>query len=218
MAPVAVVSHASCVLNFPCRAARHRQRRRLLLRYRPSMASCGASANNRLRPITRTGCAQTGPLEHGERPTDQSEGWRTGCAPVRRRHMDVPSANPGGRERIRSTGMCGGRVRGVAFSLVTFSWPSKRKSPAPPGGARKTDRDVVQRTCEERTLTHPSAKTGPALYAALPEGERNARASANQTECPVFINHATTTVWINRITSIASTGDKSKPPISGNTL
>src|SRR6185312_12382614 len=77
------------------------------------------------------------PLEHGERMTGQSEGWPAGSGPVRRRHTDVPSANPGGRSRILSTGMCSGRVRGVAFSLVTFSWPHKRKSPAPPGGARK---------------------------------------------------------------------------------
>ncbi len=45
-----------------------------------------------------------GPLEHGERTTDQSEGWPARCGPVRRRHMDVPSADPGGRERILSTG------------------------------------------------------------------------------------------------------------------
>ena len=57
-----------------------------------------------------------------------------------RRHRDVPSANPGGRERIRSTWTCGGRVRGVAFSLVPFSWPHKRKSPARPGGAREKTR------------------------------------------------------------------------------
>src|SRR6185312_14561849 len=51
--------------------------------------------------------------------------------------MDVPSADPGGRSRTRSTWMCGGRVRGVAFSLVTFSWPCKRKLPGRPGGGRK---------------------------------------------------------------------------------
>src|SRR6185437_834168 len=102
---------------------------------------------------------QMAPLEHGERTTEKSEGWPAGCGPVRRRHKDVPSANPGGRTRILSTWMCSGRVRGVAFSLlrascpppfgppsafsrvpdarvVTFSWPSKRKSPARPGGAR----------------------------------------------------------------------------------
>lgn len=33
--------------------------------------------------------------------------------------------------------MCGGRISGVAFSLVTCSWQSKRKSPARTGGARK---------------------------------------------------------------------------------
>src|SRR6185312_15488513 len=83
------------------------------------------------------GARQQGPLEHGARTTGKSEGWPAGCGPVRRRHRDVPSANPGGRARILSTWMCSGRVRGVAFSLVTFSWLRKRKLPAPPGGARK---------------------------------------------------------------------------------
>jgi len=78
-------------------------------------------------PCAHRKCAKPGPLEHGGRATDQSEGWRTGCAPVRRRHREVPSANPGGRSRVLSTGMCSGRVHGVAFSLVTFSWRRKRK-------------------------------------------------------------------------------------------
>ena len=91
----------------------------------------------RFAPSRAQDVRQTGPLEHGERTTDKSAGWRTGSAPVRRRHRDVPSANPGGRERIRSTRTCGGRVRGVAFLLVTSLWPSKEKSPARAGGARK---------------------------------------------------------------------------------
>ncbi|WIG56533.1 MAG: hypothetical protein OJF61_002321 [Rhodanobacteraceae bacterium] len=121
------------------------------LEARPHSLRCSNSAQD-ARPM--------GPLEHGERTADQSEGWRTGSAPVRRRHRDVPSANPGGRSRILSTWMCSGRVRGVAFSLlrascpppfgppsafsrvpdarvVTFSWPSKRKSPARAGRGRK---------------------------------------------------------------------------------
>ncbi len=85
----------------------------------------------------RAGCAPTGPLGCGERMQDQPAGWPAGCGPVRRRPMDGPSANPGVRERTRSAWMREGRIRGVAFSLVTFSWPLKRKSHARPGGGRK---------------------------------------------------------------------------------
>src|SRR5574337_2182873 len=60
-----------------------------------------------------------------------------GRAPVRRRHMDVPSANPGGRERTRSPWMGAGRVRGVAFLLVTSLWRRKEKLHARFGGGRK---------------------------------------------------------------------------------
>src|SRR5574337_661964 len=101
------------------------------------MASFEARHGGVLRWLVRAGSALTGPLEHGERTTEQSEGWPAGCRPVRRRPMDGPSANPGGRERTRSPWMDTGRVRGVAFSLVTFSWPRKRKSHALPGGGRK---------------------------------------------------------------------------------
>ena len=111
-----------------------------------------------------------GPLEHGERATEKSEGWAAGCGPVRRRHRDVPSANPGGRARILSTWMCSGRVRGVAFSLVTFSWPSKRKLPAPWDGAEK-DRDVDRDGA--MTLGFPRMKpvVSPTYVAALPMQE-----------------------------------------------
>src|SRR6185312_2786187 len=85
----------------------------------------------------RAGSAQTGPLEHGERPTEKSEGSPAGCGPVRRRHRDVPSANPGGHSRILSTGMCSGRVRGVAFLWATFLWPRKERWLARQGGGRK---------------------------------------------------------------------------------
>ena len=101
-------------LALRCSASR-KGAKRALFRCRPSVASLEARSIHLLRRCARAGSAQTGPLEHGERTTDQSEGWRTRSAPVRRRHRDVPSANPGGRSRILSTWMCSGRVRGVAF-------------------------------------------------------------------------------------------------------
>ena len=73
----------------------------------------------------------------------KSAGWRTGSAPVRRRPMDGPSANPGDCERTRSTWMCEGRVRGVAFSLVTFLLATQEKVTRAPGGARNQDTDIV---------------------------------------------------------------------------
>src|SRR5690348_2870150 len=44
---------------------------------------------------------------------------------------------PRRRSRTRSTWMCGGRVRGVAFLWATFLWPRKERWLARPGGARK---------------------------------------------------------------------------------
>jgi hypothetical protein len=41
-----------------------------------------------------------------------------GCARVFRRHMDVPSENPGADARTRSTGMCGGRGTGGEPGIV----------------------------------------------------------------------------------------------------
>ena len=98
----------------------------------------------RFAPPPAQEACPSGPLEHGGRMTDQSEGRRAGCAPVRRRHKDVPSANPGGRARILSTGMSSGRVRGVAFLWATFLWPRKERWHARLGGGRKNDMDVVR--------------------------------------------------------------------------
>jgi hypothetical protein len=134
------------------------------------LASLKARSSELLRPLSAQDARRKGPLERGGRRTEKSEGWPAGCGPVRRRHMDVPSANPGGRSRILSTGMCSGRVRGVAFSLVTFSWPSKRKLPAPWDGAEK-DRDVDRDGA--MTLGFPRMKpvVSPTYVAALPMQE-----------------------------------------------
>ena len=67
-------------------------------------------------------------------PSEAAGGWRIspqggsqGCEPVWRQSMDGLSTNPGARPRTFRAGMPGKRVSGVAFSLVTFSWPRKRK-------------------------------------------------------------------------------------------
>ena len=136
---IPAVEHARLSRAIGCAPRRHATTR-WWLRRRPSMASLEASANNLLRGFLRARCAPTGPLEHGEWTPETSAGWRTGCAPVRRRHRDVPLANPGGRERIRSPGMDEGRVRGVAFLFVPSLWPCKEKAPAHLGGARNKTR------------------------------------------------------------------------------
>ena len=79
-------------------------------------------------------------------------------APVCRRHMDVPSVNPGGRERILSTWMCSGRVRGMAFLWATFLWPRKERWHARPGGGRK-------KTWMSNSKLRASANPHPALLA-----------------------------------------------------
>ena len=65
-------------------------------------------------------------------PKGEPQGCGESCGPVRRRCTDAPSANPGVRQRTRSPWMGEGRVRGVAFLLVTSLWPRKEKSHACP--------------------------------------------------------------------------------------
>src|SRR5574337_1015256 len=169
MAPEAVVERTSCSFDCPCRSPIARRRELAhpcaqtcvpfpRARHRGGGTANGAGfcfdAGHPWPRSTRepTTCfvapsahdaRRSGPLEHGERTTEMSEGWRTGGAPVRRRHKDVPSANPGGRSRTRSTWMCGGRVRGVAFSLVTFLLATQEKVTRAPGRGAEKDMDVV---------------------------------------------------------------------------
>src|SRR5690348_1149242 len=102
------------------------------------VASLEARSNCLLRRHVRAGCAPNGALGCGARSAETPAGWRTGSAPVRRRHRDVPSAHPGERARTRSTWMCGGRIRGVAFSLVTFSCHARESYPR---ARRRTEKD-----------------------------------------------------------------------------
>ena len=173
IAPVAVVERTSCSFDCPALLAERRPRR-----IRTSM--CSNMRRFPRRPAALLGTANGAfvaslPAIHG---LVRSEA-----------RQFAPSANPGGCERIRSTRMCEGRVRGVAFSLVTFLLATQEKVTRAPGCARK--------------------KTGMSINLA------NAR---SQMVCPTFNNHATITVWISRITNIASTGERSKPPSRGSTL
>ena len=82
-----------------------------------------------LRRMPRSSLALPGfPLGRGERRRKKPKGARARCARVRCRHKDVPSANL--RSRLRSRwGMDAPATADarVPFSLVTFSWASKRK-------------------------------------------------------------------------------------------
>ncbi len=105
-----------------------------------------------------TTCAQSGPLEHGER------GRRTVQRMAHRRCASSPQAQgcacgeprrllaqPEHMDVLR-------RVRGVAFLLVTSLWPSKEKSPARPGGARKKTGRRIRAPREWRSrVASPSA-------------------------------------------------------------
>ena len=101
--------------------ARHRERRRLFHRIRPSMDYVGVvgwESASRLcfgSSLLRQDAAETGPLWRGERAQEKPEGARAGCARVRCMHTDVHSANPGARSRTRSTGICGERATGGVF-------------------------------------------------------------------------------------------------------
>ena len=114
-------------------------------------------------PVLRRGpdekARRVGAMDCAHLPPRQ--GWRVG--------------KPGRPERIFRPWMDEKRSTGVAFSLVTFSWPGKRKLPARPGGARKT-------TWTSNLKRRVSAYPHPALrsrYARvrfaspLPAGEGN---------------------------------------------
>ena len=90
-----------------------------------------ANAAFRDHASAKRGCGQdgrfVGPLPVGGRLEDQPEGTRARCARVFRQHTDVLSKNPASRTRTRRAGCPESDWPGVAFSLVTFSWPLKRK-------------------------------------------------------------------------------------------
>ena len=66
----------------------------------------------RFSMLGRAGSALTGPLRCGEAAEDQPEGWRARCAPVRRQHTDVLSANPAAASRTRRAGARRAHCRG----------------------------------------------------------------------------------------------------------
>ena len=74
--------------------------------------------------------AKTGPLGRGERSTEKSEGWPAGCGPVRRRHRDVPSANPGDAREPGAHGCAEGASAGWPFFGPPFFGHAKK------GGSR----------------------------------------------------------------------------------
>jgi len=113
------------------------QRRGFRFAVRPSMASLEARPNGSPRHCSAHDVRQWGPSDAASARRKGPKDGPHGCGAVRRGSMDGPSANPGVCEQPRSAWMREGRVRGVAFSLVTFSWPRKRKSHARPGGERK---------------------------------------------------------------------------------
>jgi len=75
-------------------------------------------------------CSSGVPFSAGGRRSIRPAGARAGRARVRRQRMDALSANPDRRSRTRRAGCPEGGAVGVSFSLVSFSWTSKRKKPA----------------------------------------------------------------------------------------
>jgi hypothetical protein len=157
------------------------------------VASLEARSNCLLRRHVRAGCAPNGAPRMRRALGGNARRWRTGGAPVRRRHRDVPPANPGERARTRSTWMCGGRIRGVAFSLVTFSWPRKRKLPARPEahGKRQGRQTSIAKAkwipaCAGMTAKAASHVQCQTFFGDLPEQRRLAH-GASETAIPKVI-------------------------------
>src|SRR5690348_10279287 len=82
------------------------------------------------------------------------------CAHLPSRH-GRRVGKPGRPERTFRPWMDEKRSTGVAFSLVTFSWPRKRKLPARRGGARKKA-GMPARLCMQDVCTGLSPHDVPA--------------------------------------------------------
>ena len=126
--------------------------------------------------------------------------WPAGCRPLRREHTDVLPAKPS--ESLRSLPGRDARQTAaarVSFSLVTFFWTSKRKSPADRDVRRTTHgREAVIAKTPERhaslALTLPSPASGrgekgiPPSPTMTPETKNPAcfrRPGTSQHPCPV---------------------------------
>ena len=120
--------------------------------------ACRLRRRNAAAYRVRAGCAllYPGPLCSGGRVEDQPAGWLAWMQASLASGQDALSTNPGARPRTFRAGMPGKRVSGVAFSLVPFSWPLKRKELA----LRKEDESSCSQQLrakrEERSRAGPS--------------------------------------------------------------
>jgi hypothetical protein len=80
-------------------------------------------------------CSSNSPRRPAGGGRNGPQGGRDGSRPLRRQCRDALSAQPADVRGPAGLLPAGGR-RGVSFSLVTFSWTSKRKSPARRRGER----------------------------------------------------------------------------------
>ncbi len=92
------------------------------------------------------------------------QGERDGSRSLRRQHMEVLSAQPAADRGPRAQDAREATLQGLPFSLVTFSWASKRKTPARrDAGRTHQGRESVlapQRTTEQ-TSAPPSMSSTP---------------------------------------------------------
>jgi len=149
---------------------------------------CGASAS---AAGTAALCSSRAPLGRGEQAEEKSRVARSraGCARVRCQYRDVLSADPVACSRSRR-GMDAPATAAarVSFSLVTFFWTSKRKSPA--------DRDVRRTTHGREAVIAKTPERHASLALTLPSpasgrGENGiARRLQKQKTRPAFAGRA----------------------------
>jgi len=121
-------------------------------------------------------CSSNSPRRPAGGGRNGPQGGRDGSRPLRRQCRDALSAQPADVRGPAGLLPAGGR-RGVSFSLVTFSWTSKRKSPArrrgernPCESARIRERSIA--CLKNETLAQPATtQMNRSAHRAPPQGK-----------------------------------------------
>ena len=128
----------------------------------PTLTTLACSRSRLGRAGARCSCRRPSAAAGGGRSGPQGE--RDGSRSLRRQHTDVLSAQPAAVRGPRAQDARVAPLQGLPFSLVTFSWASKRKSPARRDAGRThhgRESVVAPKRTTERPPTPTSASEPP---------------------------------------------------------